>query len=90
MSVRRLSISVPEDVEEAIRAAAETAGVPVSTWLADAATRAAAEQAAIADGLVAVAEYEAEYGPLSTEGRDRARQVLIDAGIIAPPTQRTG
>ncbi|MGH3975268.1 MAG: hypothetical protein ACRDS9_18360, partial [Pseudonocardiaceae bacterium] len=60
MSVSRLSISVPPEVEEAIRAAAEAAGLPVSVWLARAAQRAAAEQAAIADGLTAVAEFEAD------------------------------
>lgn len=88
MSVRHLSISVSGEVEELIRAAAESAGMPVSAWLSEAAQRAAAEQAAIADGLTAVAEYEAEHGPISEEGRERARRVLLDAGVIAPPTPR--
>lgn len=89
MGVRRLSISVPPGVENAIRAAAEAAGVPVSVWLARAAERAAAEQAAIADGLAAVAEYEAENGALSDAERAVARQVLINAGII-PPQRAAG
>jgi hypothetical protein len=89
MVVRHMSISVSEEVEELIRAAAEAAGMPVSTWLSEAAQRAAAEQAAIADGRAAVTEYEAEYGPISREGRERARHVLLDAGVIAPPAQRT-
>jgi hypothetical protein len=80
-----MSISVSEGVEELIRAAAESAGMPVSMWLSEAAQRAAAEQAAIADGRAAVAE----YGPISREGRERARHVLLDAGVIAPPAQRT-
>jgi hypothetical protein len=48
MVVRHMSISVSEEVEELIRAAAESAGMPVSMWLSEAAQRAAAEQAAIA------------------------------------------
>ena len=84
MSVSRLSISVPPHVEDAIRAAAEVAGLPVSVWLARAAERAAAEQAAIADGLAAVAEFEVEYGALTDAERAEARQVLIDAGIVPP------
>ena len=66
MTVRKLSISVPPEVEETIKAAAAREGKPVSAWLAEAATekaRAAARQAA---GRMAarelVAEYEAEIG----------------------------
>lgn len=84
MSVSRLSISVPPEVEDAIRVAAEAAGLPVSVWLARAAERAAAEQAAIADGLAGVAEFEAENGALTDAERAGARQVLIDAGVIPP------
>ncbi len=86
MGVSRLSISVPVEVGNAIRAAAEGAGLPVSVWLARAAERAAAEQAAIADGLAAVAEFEAEEGVLTDAERAEARQALIDAGVI--PAQR--
>ncbi|MGB6161880.1 MAG: hypothetical protein WCF33_14760 [Pseudonocardiaceae bacterium] len=80
----RLSISVPPEVEDAIRAAAKAIGVPVSVWLARTAERAAMEQAVIADGLAAVAEFEAEHGALTEAQRDKARQVLIDAGVIPP------
>src|SRR5262249_12689199 len=85
MVVRHMSISVPEEVEELIRAAAESAGMPVSMWLSEAVQRAAAEQAAIADGRAAVAEYDAGQGRISREGGDRARHVLLDASVIAPP-----
>ncbi|MGH3721836.1 MAG: hypothetical protein ACRDRI_23920 [Pseudonocardiaceae bacterium] len=84
MSVSRLSISVPPRVEDAIRAAAEAAGLPVSVWLAQVAQRAAAEQSAIADGLAAVAEFEADDGALTDAERAEARQALIDAEIIPP------
>lgn len=79
----RLSISVPAEVENAIRAA-RAAGLPVSVWLTRAAERATAEQAAIADGLAAVAGFEAENGALTDAERAEARQVLIDAGVIRP------
>ncbi len=84
MRVSRLSISVPTDVELAIRAAAEAAGLSISVWLARAAERAAEEQAAIRDGLAAVAEFEAEDDPLTDVERATARQELIDAGVIPP------
>ncbi len=84
MAVSRLSISVPREVEDAIRTAAEAAGLPVSVWLARAAEQAAAEQAAIADGLAAVAEFEADDGALTDAERDEARQALIDAGVLPP------
>ncbi|MGH3928594.1 MAG: hypothetical protein ACRDTF_01290 [Pseudonocardiaceae bacterium] len=80
----RLSISVPAEVESAIRAAAEAVGLPVSVWLAQVAERAAAEQAAIADGLAAVAEFETEHGTLTDAERAQGRHVLIDAGVIPP------
>lgn len=89
MNASRLSISVPPDVEKTIRTAAADAGVPVSVWLAQVAERAAAEQAAIADGLAAVAEFEAEHGVLTDAERAHARQVLIDAGVI-PPQRAAG
>jgi len=64
--------------------AAEAAGLAVSVWLARTAERAAAEQAAIADGLAAVAEFEADDGALTDAERAEARQALIDASVIPP------
>lgn len=74
-----MSISVPPEAGKAIRAAAEVAELPVSVWLARAAERAAAEQAAIADGLAAVAEFEADNGALTDVERAKARQALFSA-----------
>jgi hypothetical protein len=78
MSVRRLSISVPPEVEQSIRAAAAAAGLPVSAWL----VRAAAHAAKIEAGRAAVREFEAELGPLSEEDRREARRVLVEAGLL--------
>ena len=83
MAVRKLSISVPPEVEETIKAAAAAEGKPVSAWLAEAATekaRAAAREL--------VAEYESEHGPLPAASRQRARQFLIEAGLIDDEPQR--
>lgn len=46
----------------------ETAGLSVSAWLAQAAERAAAAQVTIADGLAAIAEFEAEAWYPLTDG----------------------
>ncbi|MGH3685761.1 MAG: hypothetical protein ACRDSM_12040, partial [Pseudonocardiaceae bacterium] len=58
------------------------AGLP--GWLAQDAERAAAELAAIVDGLAAVAEFEADDGALTDAERTEARQALIDAGVTPP------
>jgi hypothetical protein len=79
MGGSRLSISVPPEVADAIRTAAEASGLAVSEWLAR-----TAEQAAIADGLAAVAEFEADDGALADAERAEARQALIDTGVIPP------
>lgn len=80
MAVQRLSISVTPDLQAQIRDAAAEAGVSVSTWLAQAAERAAKIQA----GRRAVREYEyeAEHGPLPEEERREARRFLREAGIL--------
>lgn len=82
MPVRRISISVPSEVEADIKAAAEQAGTSVSTWLAEAATEKAERQAQVSDGLQAMREYEEEFGALPEESHRWARRVLAEAGII--------
>jgi uncharacterized protein (DUF1778 family) len=86
MTVRKLSISVPAEVEETIKAAAAQEGKPVSVWLAEAArekARAAALQAAgRAAARELVAEYETDHGPLPQASRQRAREFLADAGLL--------
>ncbi|MGH3329053.1 MAG: hypothetical protein ACRDPT_14890 [Streptomycetales bacterium] len=82
MNVRRLSISVPPEVEESIKAAAERAGMPVSSWLAAAAAERAAREAALADGRAAVEEFEAEHGVIPEEYRREARRSLTEHGLL--------
>ncbi len=92
MTVRKLSISVPADVEETIKAAAADEGKPVSTWLAEAATEKARAVALRAAGRAAalemVAEYEQEHGPLPAESRQRARQFLAETGLLDDKPRR--
>lgn len=80
MGVRRLSISVPPEVEQNIRVAAAGAGLPVSTWLA----QVAAQAALVEDGRRAVREHEAEHGRLDEISRAEARQVLDGLGVGWP------
>ncbi|WP_274558801.1 hypothetical protein [Streptomyces spiramyceticus] len=86
MTARKLSISVPPEVEETIKAAAEEEGKPVSTWLAEAAIEKARAATLRADARAAaselVAEYETEHGKLPEESRQRARQFLLEAGLL--------
>jgi Protein of unknown function (DUF1778) len=92
MTVRKLSISVPPEIEETIKAAAAAEGKPVSAWLAEAATEKACATALHAAGRAAarelVAEYESEHGPLPATSRQRARQFLVEAGLIDDEPQR--
>jgi hypothetical protein len=92
MTVRKLSISVPPEVEETIKAAAAEEGKPVSAWLAEAATekaRAAARQTAgRAAARELVADYEAEHGPLPAAARQRARQFLLEVGLVDDEPQQ--
>jgi len=76
MAVKKLSIALDPDVADAAASAAENSGQSLSSWLNDAArTRLRVE-----DGLAAVAEWEAEQGPLSSGERvaaDRRLDELI-------------
>ena len=92
MTARKLSISVPPEVEKTIKAAAAEEGKPVSAWLAEAATEKAHAAASQAAGRTAarelVAEYEREHGPLPEASRERARQFLLETGLLDDPPQR--
>ncbi|TDD89295.1 hypothetical protein E1293_04990 [Actinomadura darangshiensis] len=86
MTVRKLSISVPPEVEETIKAAAADEGKPVSTWLAEAAVEKARLAALHDEGRKAaqelVAEYEREHGEVPEESRRRAREFMMEAGLL--------
>jgi hypothetical protein len=68
----KLAITVDPEVHAGVVAAASEEGVSVSAWMTSAARRALL----VRDGLKAVAEWEAEHGPLSeTELADARKRV---------------
>lgn len=86
MTVHKLSISVPPEVEEIIKAAAAEKGQSVSAWVAEAAQYWARADARQAEGLAAaqemVAEYEAENGPIPEEEKQRARRFIAEHVLV--------
>jgi hypothetical protein len=86
MTARKLSISVPPEIEQMIKVAAAEEGKPVSAWLAEAAVEkahiAALHTAGRAAARELVAEYENEHGELPEESRRRAREFLMEAGLL--------
>lgn len=76
----KLAITVDPDVHARVVAAAEAEGVSVSAWM----TEAARHALKLREGLLAVAEWEAEHGALTHEELDAARG-RIDVG---EPEQR--
>jgi hypothetical protein len=65
----KLAISVDRDVHAQVLRAAKADSQSVSAWLTQAARRALALRA----GLAAVAEWEAEHGPLTERELEEAR-----------------
>jgi uncharacterized protein (DUF1778 family) len=92
MTVRKLSISVPPEVEETIKAAAAEEGKPVSAWLAEAAAEKAHAATLHAAGRAAarelVIDYEQQHGPLPAASRQRARQFLQEVGLLDDEPQQ--
>jgi hypothetical protein len=79
----KLAITVDRDVHaKVVRAAAEDQ-MSVSAWL----TAAARHAIRLREGLVAVAEWEAEHGSFSEEELAEARQRIASAGA---KKRRTG
>jgi hypothetical protein len=66
----KLAITVDADVHDRVIDAAAAEGVSVSAWMTEAARRALL----VRDGLAAVAEWEAERGPLTDAELAAARQ----------------
>ena len=66
--VRKISVSMPAEVIERVKQAAEATGESVSGWLVHAAVRMLDEQSRLAIGRIEaerlVIEYEEEFGPI--------------------------
>jgi hypothetical protein len=77
MAATKLSVSIDEPVASAARQSAERRGISLSAWL----SQASRKELAIDEGLIGVAEWEAEHGPLSAEDLAAADAVLDAAGV---------
>lgn len=75
--VRKLSIALDEPVLVAARRAAQRRGISLSAWL----NQASVNALAVEDGLVGVAEWEAERGALSAEDLASASAALDAVGV---------
>lgn len=73
MSVTKRSVSLDDQVAERVEHAAREDGVSFSTWLSGAAER----QLLLREGLLGVAEWEADARPLSAE-ECAAGEALLD------------
>jgi hypothetical protein len=81
MPVQKVSISLDEQVLAAARQSAERRGMSLSAWLNDMSERALETEASIEDGLAAVAEWEAENGPITPQELAEADAILNAAGV---------
>jgi hypothetical protein len=72
----KLAITVDPEVHAQVVAAAAADGVSVSAWMTEAARRVLL----VRDGLVAVADWEAEQGPLTAAEMAAARRRVTGDG----------
>ena len=83
--------STPLYLGDELRARAEEAarveGLSLSAWVREAITDRLAHDARLADGLAALAEWEAEEGPVPAEVAQETRRELEQAGVL--PARRT-
>jgi hypothetical protein len=80
MPVEKLSVSMPDIVAARARRAAERAGVPLSTWLAQAAEAAAD----LAEAHSAAEEYAARFGEPDPDELAEIRPQLAATGVGRP------
>lgn len=81
MAVRKLSVSLPDDLARDATELARREGIPLSAWL----SRAAAHRIRIERGLAAVRDWEAEHGEITAEDLAESQafyeQALAQAGV---------
>jgi hypothetical protein len=73
----KLSIALEEPVAQAARQSAERRGISLSAWL----NEASRDALRVEEGRAAVAEWEAELGPLSADELAAADAVLDAHGV---------
>jgi len=88
--VRKISVSMPAEVIERVKLAAEATGESVSGWLTSAALQLLDEQSRLAIGLVdaerMVAEYEEEFGPIPPEVSADVDEFFDRRNCASPPS----
>jgi|AntDryMetagUQ889_1029465.scaffolds.fasta_scaffold11251_3 predicted nucleic acid-binding protein len=77
MTVKKISISLDAEVFERAKRAAHAEGMPLSTWL----SQAAEEAAGLAEARDALAEYIEVYGEPDAEAMAKTRARLDAAGV---------
>jgi hypothetical protein len=80
----KLAVTVDRDVHAKVVRAAREDRVSISAWMTDAARR----SLRIRDGLAAIAEWEAEHGPLTNRELDEARQRVRQEHVRRPAAHR--
>ena len=83
----KLSVSIDSRLEAALRAAATRRQEQISEVVSHALAEYLEKEAKLADGMAAMAEYEAEYGPFTRQELEEAR-VRNDALLAGPATAR--
>jgi hypothetical protein len=81
MGVRKVSLSLDEDAFKIAEDEAAIASMSLSAWV----SRAIRKESIFAAGLRGVAEYEAEFGPLTEEELRRADEILSSRESRRPP-----
>ncbi len=81
----KVAITVDPDVRNRVVEAAAAEGLSVSAWMTNAARR----QLLIRDGLAAVAEWEAQHGPLSDAELAAARARVASQMTTRPRRARS-
>jgi hypothetical protein len=79
----KIAITIDPDVHQSILAAAARDGVSISAWMTMAARQALQRRA----GLAAIAEWEKQHGPFTTEEMEEARR-NVRAQLRIPRTAR--
>lgn len=75
--MKKISISLDSEVFERAKQAAGSEGIPLSTWL----SQAAAEAAGLAEARAALAEYIEVYGEPDADAMAETRARLDKAGV---------
>ena len=79
----KLTISLPEELAEVVRRAAEREGTSVSALIANELRRFNLR----AERRTAIEEYEAEHGKITEEERESVRAWLRRGGVEWPPSR---